>query len=221
MKLQAAEYLQSELPERLLVLFSRIRKVFVSLTPKKILSEDTLYKWQFMKKFMPELYMQHTQVNYANCVFCANLVKSRCHKHCLKCSIGTYIKCSPPLPGEIFKEPVSSNITANFSVPWYYKETCDHFVRLPGNRYYKNLITMLSTIGIYNFEVLEGLEKGLTAGLKPCHVCATVNYGLYQKCIRQGDYDTSSPCHKIAAELKDVYQEQASSKKTSIEKAAV
>jgi hypothetical protein len=79
---------------------------------------------------------------------------------------------------------------------------------LPQANYFKNLHVPLSSIGIYNFEIFEGLEKGLSNGEKPCHVCASIDYGFYKNCIGQGDFDIHTPCHKIIKELSSIYQNQ-------------
>ncbi len=174
-----------------------------------MVSEDTIYKWHFIRDYMPELYKRHTSELNANCIFCANLVRSGCHRHCLKCSIGTYIHCSPQLPGILYYEARHPYIIDRPAVPWYYKETCGSFRRLPQKHYFRNLHVLLSPIHIYNFEVLEGLENGLTSGKKPCHVCASMDYGLYRKCSGQEDFDVSTPCRKIISELRAIYHRQA------------
>ena len=198
------------LPMRLQPILKKIMKALTSLGSICVLSEDTLYKSYIKQSFMPELYRQHTSKMVANCVFCANLVRSGCHKYCLKCSSGTYVHCSPLLPGILYNEtnyPYHSEI---LTVPWYYRETCHHFTRLPSKNYLKNFSVALSSIGIYNFEVLEGLEKGLSSGEKPCYVCASIDYELYKRCSGQVDFEPTSPCNKIYTELANIYQRPAS-----------
>lgn len=208
-KTSVADMMDASLPMRMLPVFKRLIKKVNSIGSICVLPEDTIYKWHFIRDYMPELYKQHTSELYMNCVFCANLVRSGCHRHCLKCSAGTYIHCSPLLPGIIYHGAGYPYSMEPQSVPWYYRETCSSFKRVPPKHYFRNLHIVPGSTGIYNFEVLEGLEKGLSAGEKPCHVCASVNYELYRKCSGQQDFDTSTPCRKITAELGTFYQEQA------------
>lgn len=191
-------------------IIKRFTDMIISFRSVSIFSEDAQYKYHFLNEYMPELYRKHSLENYTNCIFCTCLVRSHCHSHCFKCGVGTYIKCSPALPGAVYKEPAQSDDEEIMTVPWYYRKTCYHFKRLPQRRYFKNIYPLLSSIGIYNLEILEGLEKGLSAGVKPCHVCASIDYELYQKCSRQGDFNSSTPCHKITEKLKAVYENQAS-----------
>jgi hypothetical protein len=95
------------------------------------------------------------------------------------------------------------------TVPWYYKETCSHFRRLPQSSYFRNLNVIFSSVGIYNFEVLEGLVKGLSAGERPCHVCASIDYDIYRRCLEQDDFNPHIPCGLIASELSELYRAQS------------
>lgn len=199
----------SALLMRLLPMIKRFTSAITSFGSICVLSEDTVYKRHFIRDYMPELYKQHTSELYINCVFCANLVRYGCHRNCLKCSTGTYIHCSPPLPGILYYNTRHPYIIDNLSVPWYFRETCSSFSRLSPNQYFRNLHAAFSSIDIYNFEALEGLEKGLSAGEKPCHICASIDYELYRKCSGQGDFDIFTPCHKITTELSTIYQNQS------------
>ncbi len=184
----------------------KLKNAMAAFSISRILSEDTHYKRYFLKSYLPELCRQHTDKHYANCVFCANLIKSGCHKYCLKCSVGTYIRCSPALPGAIFIEPLYPYESECLPIPWYYKKTCYHFRRLSPDKYRRNLCSMLSPIAIYNMEILEGLEKGLCSGEKPCHICSSVDYELYRECLKQRGFNPSAPCHRIREKLKKVYE---------------
>lgn len=184
----------------------KLTNTLLAFKPDSILSEDMRYRRYFLKEYLPQLYNQHTNKHYANCIFCANLVKASCHKYCFKCSAGTYIRCSPALPGAIYKEPLYPQEPGGQYIPWYYRKTCYHFRRLDPDKYRKNICSMLSPIGIYNMEILEGLEKGLCSGERPCHICSSVNYELYRDCLRQRGFNASSPCHKIKDKLKKVYE---------------
>ena len=209
-KTPAADMTNASLPVKMLPIIKRLIKTVNHLEGICVLPEDTIYKWHFIRDYMPELYKRHTSELYMNCVFCSNLVRSGCHAHCLKCSAGTYIHCNPLFPGIIYygtgHPPYSMEPQ---TIPWYFRKSCSNFKRLPSKQYFRNLHVLPGSIDIYNFEVLEGLEKGLSAGEKPCHVCASVNYDLYRKCSGQQDFDTSTPCSKITTQLDAIYQEQA------------
>lgn len=207
LKTLVPDIMYATLSMRLLPIIKRFVKAMTSIGSICVLSEDTLYKYHFMRDYMPELFKRHTSELYANCIFCSNLVRSGCHRHCLKCSIGTYIHCSPLLPGVLYCETNYPYNNDYLAVPWYYRETCSSFIRLPQANYFRNLHESFSSIGICNFEVLEGLEKGLSAGEKPCHVCASIDYELYRKCSGQGDFNVHTPCHRITTELSTVYKQ--------------
>jgi len=194
---------------RLLSIYKKLIQSVSALGSFCILSEDTVYKKIFIRDFMPELYKQHTSGLYMNCVFCANLVRSKCHSNCLKCCQGTYIHCSSLLPGLLDFDTRHHYCMDILTLPWYYRETCSSFERLPPRNYFRNLFVAFSSNEIYNFEVLEGLEKGLSAEERPCHICASVDYELYKKCCGQGDFDLFTPCSKIIGELGSYYHEHS------------
>jgi hypothetical protein len=177
-----------------------------------VIPEDVAYKWSFINKYMPALYEQHTRELYSNCVFCSNLVRSDCHKYCLKCSSGTYIHCAPALPTIISESTVYQNTSTEKIVrPWFYRETCSKFSRLPKSKYFKNLYSPLSAISIYNYEALEGLEQGLLSGKRPCHICASLDYEIYRACLMQEDFNVTSKCTKISSAINSFYQDKPSS----------
>ena len=209
LKLAATETAISKSSYKFQALAGKIMKLFSSVSTIKFFSEDTVYKWYFIKFYIPELYKQHITEQTANCIFCANLTNSGCSRHCLKCSAGTYIHGSPLLPGTLHSYSSYPDNSDASDVPWYYKKTCDHFIRLSQRSYLRNFGSILSSSGIYNYEVLEGVEKGLSAGEKPCHVCASTNYDIYKKCSSQKGFDPYSPCHKIRDELLKYYNENA------------
>jgi len=209
-KTTAEDITDSILITRLLPPFRKFINTIASLGSICILSEDNAYKRHFIRDYMPELYKQHTSELFMNCVFCANLVRSECHSNCLKCCRGTYIHCSLLLPGFLYFDARHHYSMDGLAVPWYYRETCSSFSRLPANRYFKNLLVAFSSTEICNFEVLEGLEKGLSSGEKPCHICASVDYELYRKCSYRADYDVFTPCHAITSELRSIYQKYSS-----------
>ncbi len=181
----------------------------LNLTSLKItsfFSEDTIYKWHFIHRYKYELYLKHTLAQYANCIFCSRLKRSSCHKHCLKCTAGTYIHCSPLLPGLLYFERSYPFNSDQLAVPWYYKNTCSSFKRLSSFSYLKNFYISHPFIGIQNLEVFEGLEKGLSSGERPCHVCALIDYNIFRTCCANEDFDKYSPCQKISLLFNSIYQ---------------
>ncbi len=204
-KSSAVNIQDTDLPELPAYLYRRLKGAVGSILNSGILSGDFKYVWHFVRYFRNELYERHIDENYINCVFCSNLVKTGCHRHCLKCGVGTYIRCSPSLPGILYNEAKQNEDSDNHRVPWYFRETCSHFKRLSQKKYFKNLHSAISPAGIYDFEVLEGFENGLSAGSKPCHVCAAADYELYKRCSAQEGFETDSPCNRIDAELKSFY----------------
>ncbi|MGI6669663.1 MAG: hypothetical protein ACOX4M_09940 [Acetivibrionales bacterium] len=189
-------------------IFSAIKN-FIRTLPSRaicIIPEDTRYKWHIIKDYMPGLYHRHIIENKASCLFCANLVRGGCHKHCLKCSIGTHIKCGPSLPGAIYKMPLYLDEAGYTAIPWFYRKPCGDFKRLPPYLYFKNLYPILGMAGTCNLEILEGLLEGLSSGIRPCHVCASVDYGLYKKCLSGECFDENTPCSKICSEIEAYYK---------------
>lgn len=198
--------LQYIMPGRIHQSIRTLRSTLTKFNPASVLSDDWRYKRYFVKEYQPQLYQQHTKKHFANCIFCANLAKSSCHKYCFKCAVGTYIRCSPVLPGAIYKEPLYPLESESLVTPWYYRKPCYHFRRLALDKYCKNIYSLFSSIGIYNMEILEGLEKGLCSGQKPCHICSSVNYELYRECLNQRGFNTSTACHIIKDKLKMAYE---------------
>jgi len=185
--------------------FKKLSRIYFSIKNVKILSEDTIYKLNFTQKFSPEMYNRHIANDYKNCIFCYNLEKSGYRNHCFKCSAGTYIHGSPLLPGFLNSEYSYPHGHENSGIPWYFKKVCSSFTRLPQNNYLRNFGSVFSPASIYKFEVLEGLEKGLSAGERPCHVCALANYDIYKNCSSCKDFDKYSPCNRITSILSDFY----------------
>ena len=135
----------------------------------KFYNSDTAYKKYIIGKYMPALYKKHITDLQINCVFCKNLVRSNCHKHCLKCRAGTYINCCPLLPGILYFENKYPYDLNKMTIPWFYKSSCEHFERLGAKKYFKNFKVLFSWVTLNNFEVLEGLTSGLSSNEKPCH----------------------------------------------------
>jgi len=112
------------------------------------------------------------------------------------------------LPGAIYKESAYSEDSDKIQVPWYYKKPCRQFRRLPLYKYHRNIYPLFNSVGIHHIEILEGLESGLCSDIRPCHICASVDYDIYRKCSAQDDFNENTPCQKIKAELKRIYESQ-------------
>ncbi len=208
-----------KLPDIVVFLAAISKKAFravLSFRPGDVLSADTKYKLHFYRSFLPELYRNHIRRNHKNCIFCSHLLKAGCHKYCLKCSIGTYIKCYPPLPGLLYKGSIFTDDEDVLPVPWYFKKVCENFSRLPQSQYFRNLYSIFPSIAFNNYEVLESLEKGMLSGIRPCYICASVDYDLYKRCTRQDYFDMSVPCHRIKRELKKVYSKKPSTVRSAV-----
>ena len=214
LKSSAVNIIYTGLPQLPVNLYRRFREFISSIWASGILTGDLKYAWHFVRHYKTKLYERHVEENYINCVFCSNLVRTGCHRHCLKCGVGTYIRCSPSLPGILYNESAQKE-DSDFHAPWYFKEPCSHFTRLPLKKYLRNIHTPLSQAGIYDFEALEGLENGISQGSKPCHVCAAVDYELYKRCSAQTDFDSDSPCIRADVELRSFYMNKAANKKVS------
>lgn len=193
------------LPDIPAFLKSKLKKIIKELKSISIYTEDLTYKRQFIGKYMSHLHKKHSSELYVNCIYCANLARTACHKHCLKCKSGTYLHCSPLLPGILYSENKHPYNMNNTSIPWLYKDTCKHFIRLEANNYFKNFKVPFSWVTIYNFEVLDGLLNGLSYDRKPCHVCASIDYQIYKDCRKHEGFDNSTPCTRIASQIASYY----------------
>jgi hypothetical protein len=188
------------------VFIQGLKKLLSAVKDINLRTEDSAYKWEFTRRFMPELYKTHTSELEMNCAFCENLIRASCHRNCFKCRTGTYIYCSPLLPGiQGCGAPRPGSADAE-PVPWYYKNACPNFRRLEPKNYFRNFIIPLSSSTIDNFEVLEGLTCGLSSGEKPCRICASVDYGIYKACSSHKGFDKSAPCDRIAALMTSRYR---------------
>lgn len=190
---------------------SKAVRMIISFRPRDLLSEDLKYRVYYYRSFIPDLYRRHSSQKTANCLFCRHLVKSEYHRYCLICTKGTYDHCYLPLPAILYEDSASADSSKTLFKPWYFMKTCSSFERLPGKQYARNLRFLLSSITIHNYETLEGLENGILSGSRPCYICACVDYDLYKRCKRQGDYDICSPCPIIRKKLESVYENRRSS----------
>lgn len=205
LKLPYMENMSFALPEHMLTLYRKLGNLVAAVKGIELRTGDRAYKRDFKRQFMPALYRRHTLESEVNCAFCENLVRSSCHRHCMKCCAGTYIHCSPLLPGMLNYYDVRTGGGNERSIPWYFKEACANFKRLDERSYFRNFIIPLSAMTIDNFEVLEGLACGLSAGEKPCRVCASIDYGIYRACSSHKGFDKSTPCDRIAALMTSRY----------------
>lgn len=210
LKRYAADYTNTVLSVHLSSIVKKMGSLIENFRHFYLFSEDIAYKRHFNHEYMPQLYRKHASEMFSNCVFCMHLVKTGCHKQCLKCGLGRYAQCRPLLPGLLSSESIYPYEEENLRAPWYYTETCEHFYRLPQDNYLRNFSMIFTSAAIYNYEILEGLERGILSGEKPCHVCASIDYEIYKKCSGQEDFHAFSPCRKIVGELADFYQNQNS-----------
>lgn len=172
----------------------------------KFLSEDLFFKKQFTRNNKQLIYEAHTRQGFTSCAFCTNLTRSNCHAHCLKCGMGSYIHCSPLLPGLMYYDKKNPDESDCLSIPWLYKKTCKYFNRLDMKNYFKNFKVPFSWLTVYNYEILEGLVYGLSARERPCHICATIDYTIYKKCVDREDFDKNTPCPKISSLMESIYR---------------
>lgn len=205
LRIPYTDHANAAISERISVLLRDFEKLISAVKGINLRTEDSAYKWKFIRKFMPELYKSHTSELEINCAFCENLVRSSCHKHCLKCRAGTYVHCSPLLPGMLYNNAVSPDSLNDEYIPWYYKNACMNFKRLELKNYFRNFIIPMSPFTIDNFEVLEGLSSGLSSGEKPCRICACVDYDMYKACSSHKDFDKTTPCDRIATLMASKY----------------
>lgn len=194
--------------KRLYALGDKIKGVVDKTKKINLLSEDLLYKIQIEKNLKPTLYENHIKYNLKSCAFCTHLVKTHCHAHCLKCASGTYIHCSPLLPGLMYYDKKNPDEESSLSVPWLYKKTCDKFTRLDLKSYFRNFAVPFSWITVYNYEVFEGLHSGLSSKERPCFVCASIDYCIYRDCMDREDFDKNTPCPKISILIESIYRSE-------------
>lgn len=174
-----------------------------------IISEDFTYKKSFIKNLKPGIYENHIAGNFTSCAFCSNLTRTHCHAHCLKCSCGTYIHCSPLLPGLMYYDKKNPDESDNLIVPWLYKKSCDKFKRLELKNYLRNFTIPFSWVTIYNYEVLEGLIYGYSSKERPCYVCASIDYSIYKECLDREDFDRNAPCPRISGIVEEIYKNES------------
>ena len=193
------------------VLKTGIIKFLKQMSSFSLLSEDFLYKKRFRKDLIPLIYESQVKSNYTSCAFCSRLTRTHCHAHCLKCVAGSYIHCSPLLPGLMYYDKMNPDESDYLTIPWLYKNTCENFTRLESKNYLRNFIIPLSWVTIYNYEVLEGLIFGYSSEERPCYICASIDYSIYRECLGREDFDKNTPCPRISEVVKSIYHTSNSS----------
>ena len=166
--------------------------------------DDIKYKKAFKNNIGPVLYKKHVSLDYISCVFCNNLSKSMCHDYCFSCSKKSYKECSILLPGTF--PFTDKNLDSLEYVPWLFKKPCTAFERIEEHRYFKHLNSISHTITISSYEILEGVFKGFLHGKKPCHICASVDIDIYNKCIGCKCTEGNKPCSDIMKNISSTYQ---------------
>lgn len=185
---------------------SRIKSALDKIRKINLISDDMQYKKQFSRVDKQNIYDNHVKMDYISCAFCSNLTRSYCHAHCLKCGIGSYIHCSPLLPGLMYYDKKNPDESDYLSVPWLYKKPCKSFIRLEIKNYLNNFKVPFSWLTVYNYEILEGLVYGLSAKERPCHICATIDYSIFKICSGREDFEKNTPCPYINILMEAIYK---------------
>ena len=172
----------------------------------KFVSEDKAYIRHFDADISPGIYKGHLDGCFVCCAFCQHLQKSSCHEYCFTCLKRTYMECSTLLPG-IFSF-VGSHFDAMESThtPWIFKTPCTAFERLSKKKYFKNFNSNSQSITVANYEALEGIFTGISRGKSPCHICASVNIGIYNDCVRSDKNAEYRYCKEIIDQIRARYR---------------
>jgi hypothetical protein len=171
-----------------------------------LLSDDFVYKRQFERLIGPKLYNSHIRENIICCAFCEHLKRSYCHENCFKCSKGTYTECSTLIPGIYnFNDSYFDSIDSNFR-PWIFNTPCTYFERLDEKNYFRNFTSPDQSISIANYEALEGIFTGISREKRPCHICASVNIGIFNNCAKSEKSMVNKPCYEILNEISKIYR---------------
>jgi len=170
-----------------------------------VMSDDAKYRYEFETHIGSDIYNSHIKRSYKSCAFCSNLFRSTCHNHCFRCYVKINRHCDAILPGTFPFSGSISGAAEETSTPWLYRKPCQGFDRLRRKTYYANFKSRLSAVTTANYEVLEGIFTGLTRGKRPCHICASVDLEIFNRCSQSG-YVESIPCDKIYREISSAYK---------------
>jgi len=91
------------------------------------------------------------------------------------------------------------------NIPWIFKLPCPVFKRLDTKNYFRNFNSLKKGITVANYEVLEGLFLGKSGGKRPCHICASADINIYNKCRENKRIDKAKPCSRIIYEISKTY----------------
>jgi len=178
----------------------------IQVSNSGIFTDDKQYRKYFEKNAGHRIYTTHLNSYRVCCSFCRNLKKSQCHEYCFSCSKGTYNECSPLLPGTFSFSGAYFDSVEKEYVPWIFKTPCAGFERLNHKKYYRNFVSLKQSVTVANYEVLEGLFTGICREKRPCHICASVNISIFNKCAGVEKNIKNRPCDKIIDEIAKKYR---------------
>ena len=165
-----------------------------------ILSEDAKYKLWFFMSYLPDLYRRHTRKNFKNCLFCSRLIKSGCHRYCLKCGAGTYIQCSPPLPGLLYEVTVHMVREDVLRTRGTSKKPAPASKASPV-QVRAQPVFRVPSIALNNYEALEGLEGPVLGAGRSIYARPSITASI-RNARGNRNMTASVSCMKIVNELK-------------------
>lgn len=183
----------------------KIKSVAEKLRSIRLYSDDMAYRRSFSERYVSNNYHMHTLYNRINCAYCSNLRRTGPAGHLLKCLKAQYPDEAPLLPEILSLEPISGEKSRDANMPWYFRKPCIYFSRLAKKKYMKNFRHPIAEITTANYEILEGLEYGVTYGQKPCYICASINYQLFRNCLEVSGFDYSGQCGNVMQNIAKTY----------------
>ena len=165
------------------------------------ISDDKAYIRCFESSIGPDIYKKHLDEYFVCCAFCRHLQKSICHDNCFTCRLKSYHECSALLPGVFSFMENHFSAAENNIAPWIFRTPCTRFERLDRKQYYKNFSCFSQTVTVSYYEALEGIFTGMTRGKSPCHICASVNMGIYNGCRQEEKNAENKRCSKITEQI--------------------
>jgi hypothetical protein len=166
-----------------------------------IISEDACYEKCFRDVISEQIYNKHISNNYISCAFCYHLTRTSFGSCSYTCSMLTYTDVSSLLPGIYTYYDKCLDSYQEYFSPWLYRTPCINFKRLDKYNYYRNFLSLRSSITIKNYEILEGLFTGISNGKRPCHLCASVDVHTYNRCLDDEKTSDTKPCSRIISEI--------------------